>query len=327
MRKILNMLARTAAALAGTACLAAAVMAQPAFPSRPLKLIVPFPAGGSSDILARAFAEKLQAELGQPVVVDNRAGGNTVIGTQAAASAKPDGYTILQVTPNSVTVGSLRSNLPYDLERDFTPVLGVGAVPLMLVVPAMSNTRSIADLAAAAKTSPSGITYGSGGIGSLGHLVPARFVRDLGVTGTHVPYRGVAPAVQDVAAGRVQFMFVSSLEGMQMTKTGMVRVLAVTSGQRLPNLPKVPTMAELGFADFKPVVWYGFMVPAHTPPVITARLAKAFANAAGDPAMREHLMALGLSVEIRDATAFGKYLREETMRWTRVVRDNDIRME
>jgi tripartite-type tricarboxylate transporter receptor subunit TctC len=328
MRKIpMKKFVRAALAWAGAACVATAVIAQPAFPSRPLKLIVPFPAGGSSDILGRAFAEKIQAELGQAVVVDNRAGGNTVIGTQAAASAKPDGYTILQVTPNAVIVGSLQANLPYDLERDFTPVIGVGAVPLLLAVPAMSNIRSVADLVAVAKTSASGATYASGGIGSLGHLVPARLMRELGATGTHVPYRGVAPAIQDVAAGRVNFMFVSTLEGMQMTKSGMIRVLGVTSERRLRSLPEVPTMAELGFPDFNPAVWYGFVVPANTPPAVTDRLAKAFAKAADDPAMRERLMALGLSVDVRDSAAFGKYLREETVRWSRVVKDNNIRME
>lgn len=323
----MNRLLRAALALAGAACVATAAMAQASFPSRPLKLIVPFPAGGSSDILGRAFAEKIQADLGQPVVVDNRSGGNTVIGTQAAAGAKPDGYTILQLTPNAVIVGSLQANLPYALERDFTPVIGVGAVPLLLAVPASSNIRSLADLAATAKASPGGASYASGGIGSLGHLAPARFIRDLGITGTHVPYRGVGPAIQDVAAGRIHFMFVSSLEGMQMAKSGMIRVLGVTSERRLPSLPEVPTMAELGIADFKPAVWYGFMVPANTPPDVTDRLAKAFAKASDDPAMRERLGGLGLMVEVRSAAAFGKYIREETVRWNRVVKDNNIKTE
>jgi tripartite-type tricarboxylate transporter receptor subunit TctC len=321
-------LARAAVALAGALCIAGAALAQTAsFPTRPLKLIVPFPAGGSSDILGRAFAEKLQADLGQTVIVDNRSGGNTVIGTQAAASAKPDGYTLLQVTPNAVIVASLQANLPYNLERDFVPVAGVGAVPLLLAVSAKSDIRSIADLVRVAKTSSGGITYASGGIGSLGHLAPARFVRDLKITGIHVPYRGVAPAIQDVAGGRVHLMFVSSLEGMQMAKSGMIRVLGVTSEQRLPSLPQVPTMAELGVPDFTPAVWYGFVVPANTPPEIVDRLAKVVANAAGDAAMRDRLGSLGLTVKVRGPAEFGKYMREETARWSRVVKDNDIRME
>jgi tripartite-type tricarboxylate transporter receptor subunit TctC len=288
---------------------------------------VPFPAGGSSDVLGRAFAEKLQSELGQPVVVDNRSGGNTVIGTQAAASSAPDGYTILQVTPNAVIVASLQPGLPYDLERDFKPVVAVGAVPLLLAVSARSDIRSIADLVKVAKSTPGGASYASGGIGSLGHLAPARLLRDLKITGTHVPYRGVSPAMQDVAAGRVHFMLVSSLEGMQMAKSGLVRVLGVTSEQRLPSLREVPTMSELGFPDFTPAVWYGFVVPAKTPPDVVDRLGKAFAAAAGDAAVRERLGGLGLTVKVRNGPEFGKYIHEEAVRWGRVVKDNNIRME
>ncbi|HSW15956.1 MAG TPA: tripartite tricarboxylate transporter substrate binding protein [Ramlibacter sp.] len=325
---IIRNITRAALALGAALCVMAPAVAQPAsFPNRPLKLIVPFPAGGSSDILGRTFAEKLQSELGQTVVVDNRSGGNTVIGTQAAASASPDGHTILQVTPNAVIVASLQAGLPYDLERDFKPVIGVGAVPLLLAVSAKSSIRSVADLVALAKSTPGGASYASGGIGSLGHLAPARFLKDLKITGTHVPYRGVSPAMQDVAAGRVHFMLVSSLEGMQMVNSGLVRVLGVTSEQRLASLPQAPTMAELGFPDFTPAVWYGFVVPSKTPPEVIDRLAKAFAKVSSDPAVRERLGGLGLSVKVRSAPDFGKYMQEETARWGRVVKDNNIKME
>jgi tripartite-type tricarboxylate transporter receptor subunit TctC len=315
------------ALVAATSVVGVAAAQSASYPSRPIRLIVPFPAGGSSDILGRAIAEKLGAELGQSIIVDNRSGGNTVIGTQTAASSKPDGYTILQVTPNAVIVASLQQNLSYNLERDFTPVIGVGSVPLLLVVPAKSNVRSIPDLVAVAKSTPGGITYASGGIGSLGHLAPARFARDLKVTSTHVPYRGVAPGIQDVVANRVHFMFVSSLEGMQMVKSGGIRVLGVTSEQRLPNLPDVPTMAELGFADFHPTVWYGFVVPANTPPDIVDRLYKSIAKAANDPAVHERLSQLGLTVRIQSGADFGKYMRDESVRWARVVKENNIKME
>jgi tripartite-type tricarboxylate transporter receptor subunit TctC len=325
---ILRPIARAALALAAALCVLAPAAAQTAsFPNRPLKLIVPFPAGGSSDILGRTFAEKVQADLGQPVVVDNRSGGNTVIGTQAAAASRPDGYTLLQVTPNAAIVGSLQAGLPYDMERDFTPVIGVGAVPLLLAVSAKSNIHSIQDLVATARSAPGGATYASGGIGSLGHLAPARLVRELKITGTHVPYRGVSPALQDLAADRLNFMLVSSLEGMQMARSGLIRVLGVTSEQRMASLPDVPTMAELGVRDFTPAVWYGFVVPAKTPPAIVERLAKSFAKVASDPSVRERLGALGLTVKLRSAPEFGRYLHEETVRWSRVVKDNDIRME
>jgi tripartite-type tricarboxylate transporter receptor subunit TctC len=321
-------LERAALALGTVLCLLATPAALAgSFPDHPLRLIVPFPAGGSSDILGRTFAEKLQSELGQTVVVDNRAGGNTVIGTQAAASSSPDGYTLLQITPNAVIIGSLQAGLPYDFERDFVPVAGVGAVPLLLAVSAKSDIHSLADLVALAKSTAGGVSYASGGIGSLGHLAPARFLHDLKITGTHIPYRGVSPAMQDVAAGRVHLMFVSSLEGMQMAKAGLVRVLGVTSDQRLASLPDVPTMAELGFPDFTPVVWYGFVVPSKTPPDVVSHLGAAIFKAANDPSVRQRLGALGLTVKLRSAPEFGKYVHEEAARWSRVVKENHIRME
>ena len=320
-------LARAALAFLAGSCIVGAAAAQsPAYPSRPVKLVVPFPPGGSSDILARTLANKVSSEVGQAIIVDNRSGGNTVIGTQVVASSKPDGYTILQVTPNAAIVASLQPKLPYDLERDFTPVIGVGSVPLLLAVPASSNIRSIADLVTAAK-SPGGISYASGGIGSLGHLAPARFARDLKITATHVPYRGVSPAMQDVVANRVHFTFVSSLEGVQTAKSGGIRVLAVTSEQRLPSLPDVPTMAELGFPDFNPSVWYGFVVRAGTPSEIVDRLYKTFAKAVSDPEVAERLHTLGLTVKTRSGADFGRYMRDEAIRWGRVVKENDIKME
>lgn len=313
--------------LAATTSLIDTATAQTAsFPSRPIKLIVPFPAGGSSDIVGRAFADKLGPDLGQTMIVDNRSGGNTVIGTQAAASSKPDGYTILQVTPNAAIVASLQPNLPYDLERDFEPIIGIGSVPLLLVVPSKSEIRSVKDLVALAKSTPGGISYASGGIGSLGHLAPAQFVRELKITATHVPYRGVNPAIQDVIGNRVQLMFVSSLEGVQMEKSG-IRILGVTSEQRMPSLPNVPTMTELGFPDFHPAVWYGFVVPTSTPKDAIDRLNKAFVKAANDPGVRDRLAALGLTVKIRSAPEFDKYMREETARWGRVVKENNIKLE
>lgn len=314
--------------LGAAALLAAHAPAQTgAFPVRPLKLVVPFPAGGSSDILGRVFADRVGTELGQSVIVDNRTGGNTVVGTQAVASAKPDGYSILQVTPNAVIVASLQANLPYDVEKDFAPVIGVGAVPLLLVVPANSDIRSIADLVKASKITPGGISYASGGIGSLGHLVPARFAHELKMSATHVPYRGVAPALQDVVGGRVQFMFVSSIEGMQMVGPKGVRVLGITAEQRHPTLPDVPTMTELGFADFVPAVWYGFVVPDKTPKEAVDRLYQAFAKAANDPGVREKLGRLGLTVQVRSAADFGRLMREEAKRWGQVVKENNIKME
>jgi len=319
-------------ALLHTAAAAAAlhrgpVFAQQAFPTRAIKLIVPFAAGGSSDVMARALGDKVGVTLHQSVVIDNRSGGGTIIGTQAAATARPDGYTLLQVTPNAVVIASLKPNLPYDLEKDFVPIVGVGAVPLLLAVSASSNLRSVADLVALARTTKGGLVYASGGIASLGHLAPAHLLSKLKITGTHVPYRGVAPALQDVAANRAHIMLVSSLEGIQSLRAGHIRVLGVTSEQRLPNLPDVPTMAELGVADFTPAVWYGFMAPAGTPAPIVERLASAFADAVKDTATRDRLIALGLTIRIRNGAQLGQQIREEAQQWDRVIKEHKIVLE
>lgn len=320
-----TVLLKTAAAAAALGM--GPLFAQQGYPNRAIKLIVPFPAGGSSDVMARALGEKVGAALGQSIVVDNRAGGGTVIGAQAAASSRPDGYTLLQITPNAVVIGSLKADLPYNIEKDFVPIVGVGAVPMLLAVPAKSNLRTLADLVAVAKVNPGGLTYASGGIASLGHLAPARLLSELKITGTHVPYRGVAPALQDLAGDRAHIMFVSSLEGVSSLKAGHIRVLGVTSEQRLPSLPDVPTMIELGMADFAPAVWYGFLAPAGTPQPIVDRLGKAFADAVQDPATRERLTGLGLTIHIRNSAEFGKQIREETVRWARVVKENKITLE
>lgn len=320
-------LTASAIALLASAYAPAGALAQAGeFPARTIKLVVPFAAGGSSDILARVLAEKAGALLGQAIVIDNRAGGNTVIGTQAVASASPDGYTLLQASPNTVVVAALQKRLPYDLERDFRPIIGIGAVPLLVAVPASSTIRSVADLVTAAKQ-PAGISYASGGIGSLGHLAPARFLRELKITATHVPYRGVAPAIQDVAANRVQLMFVSSLEGMQMVRSGGIRLLGVTAEQRLAGLPDVPTMAELGFAGFTPAVWYGFLAPAKTPAPVMTRLYRALEQAMADASVQSRLGELGLTVKVRSGADFGKFMRDEAERWRVVVVENDVKLE
>jgi tripartite-type tricarboxylate transporter receptor subunit TctC len=313
-------------ALAATCTALSAGAQADTYPSRPIKLIVPFPAGGSSDLLSRLVAERLGAELKQTIVVDNKAGGQTVIGTQAVATAPADGYTMMTVSSNAVIVGALQK-VPYDLHKDLTPVIGIGAVPLLLVVPARSNIKSVADLVALSKSSPTGLSFASGGIGSLGHLAPVRFVRELKLNATHVPYRGVAPAVQDVIGGRIEFMFLSSLEGLQQVKSGGLRILGVTSAKRLPNLPDVPTLIELGFPGFTPEVWYGFLVPAKTPAAAIARLNDGVQKVLADPSVQSRLGELGLTIQVRNGAEFDKYMRAEGERWRRVVTENNIKME
>jgi tripartite-type tricarboxylate transporter receptor subunit TctC len=294
-----------------------------ACPARFIKMIVPNPAGGVGDLIARALGEKVGAELGKPVVVENRAGATTVIGTEAVARAKPDGCTILSLTASGVVVSVLQEKLPYNLERDFAPIISVGSFPMVLAVPVASKLNSFADLVAAAR-SKDGITYASGGAGTLAHLSSVRLIKELNGTGTHIPYRGNPDAIQGLLGNQVQLFFPSTAEALPLAKSGKIRLLGVTSEERLPTLPDVPTMKELGFAQFNPRLWFAFLAPASTPPNIVSGLHDAFAKAAMDPSIRERLTALGFAMEVKDPAAVSAFMKSEAGRWGKVVKDNNI---
>jgi tripartite-type tricarboxylate transporter receptor subunit TctC len=294
-----------------------------ACPARFIKMIVPNPAGGVGDLIARALGEKVGAELGKPVVVENRSGATTVIGTEAVARAKPDGCTILSLTASGVVVSVLQEKLPYNLQRDFAPIISVGSFPMVLAVPVASKLNSFADLVAAAR-SKDGITYASGGAGTLAHLSSVRLIKELNGTGTHIPYRGNPDAIQGLLGNQVQLFFPSTAEALPLAKSGKIRLLGVTSEERLPTLPDVPTMKELGFAQFNPRLWFAFLAPASTPPNIVSGLHDAFAKAAMDPSIRERLTALGFAMEVKDPAAVSAFMKSEAGRWGKVVKDNNI---
>jgi tripartite-type tricarboxylate transporter receptor subunit TctC len=301
--------------------------AEAGFPTRPIKIVVPFAPGGAGDAVARIIGDKVQADLGQALVVENKSGGNTVIGTQAVASARPDGYTLLQTTASNVIITHLQEKLPYDPDKAFVPVAGIGAVPLAVAVNGKSKLRTIADLVALAKATPKGIFYSSGGTGSQTHVAPVWFTQLARMPATHVAFRGGGPAAQAVVADQVQFTFASTIAVQEFSRTGQLRLIAVTSEQRVPSLPEVPTMVEQGFAEFTPMLWYGYLAPAGTPKDVIDRLHGAFANAAADPQVKERLAALGLVVKVRGPTEFGQFIREESGRWGRVIRENKIKLE
>ena len=320
----------TAAFLLAAVSLLGRVAAQAeGFPTAPIKVVVPYAAGGTADVVARLVAQKAAADLGQPVLVDNRTGAGGVVGTQLVARAKPDGYTVLQISTTHVIVPSLEKNLPYDWERDFIPVFGVCAVPEVLAVSSKSSIRSLADLVQAAKASPKGIAYSSGGTGTLGHLTSARLVQELKLNATHVPYRGLSEGIQAVLAGQVTFTVVNVPDVLEQARAGNARLLGVTSEQRLPYLPDVPTMTELGFANavMNADSWTAYMVPAKTPPEVVERLTQAFAHAASDSGVQQRLGKIGVVVKPLAGPELGRYLRAEWARWHRVVEDNHIRIE
>ena len=306
--------------------LAGGAMAADAFPTAPVKVIVPYGAGGIGDVMARIVGEKAGAELGQAVVIDNRSGGNGIIGAQAAAKSKADGYTLLLMATGHVILPSLQQ-MPYDWTKDFTPVFGITATPLVFAVRSKSNIRTVADLVATAKATPTGLNYASGGAGSVSHLAAARLVRELKINGTHVPFRGFSPAVQALLGDQVHFICATVADVVELTKSGDFRLLGVTAEKRHPLLPDVPTMKEQGFADFQAASWNAYLAPAGTPPETVARLNAAFAKATADAGVQERLGKLGVSVMAKNRGELEKFLKDEAARWRKVIQDNAIKVE
>lgn len=292
-------------------------------PDRYMKMVIPQPAGGVGDIVGRILGTKVNEILGQTVVFENRPGATTTIGNALVAASKPDGCTILEFTVSGLVAGLIRSDLPYNTERDLEPVIGIGAFPMTLAVNANSKIRTYEDFVAAVRT-PNGLNYGSGGPGTLAHLTSVRLLKELGGNGLHVPFRGNAYAIQSLMANDVQFMFPTTAEALPLVQAGRIRVLGITANKRLASFPGVPTMTELGLADFAPSVWYVFMVPSATPQETVARLHAAYAEALHDPAVSKQLAALGYAAETRSPADAKAYLKLEAARWNKVVQENKI---
>jgi tripartite-type tricarboxylate transporter receptor subunit TctC len=294
------------------------------FPTAPIKVVVPYAAGGNGDVVARALGEKAGADLGQPIVVENRSGGNGVVGAQFVGRAKPDGYTLMQMAAQHVIIPSLEKTLPYNLERDFVPVFGIAQVPLAFAVHKTSSIHTFQDLVALAKSTPGGINYASGGAGSISHLAAARLLGELKITGTHIPFRGFGPAVQALLGDQVQFVCVTTADLIALAKSGNVRILAVTAEQRVLELPDVPTMGDLGYRDSSAASWNAYLAPAKTPPEVIERLYKAYVNATNDSTVRERLSKASVELKPMSREELGKFIHDETLRWHKVIEDNHI---
>ncbi|XAH22001.1 tripartite tricarboxylate transporter substrate binding protein [Xylophilus sp. GW821-FHT01B05] len=301
-------------------------IAQERFPSRPLRIIVTFGAGGSGDLVARTLAQQLGEILGQSVIVENRAGGAAMPGTEHAAKAAADGYTILQYTNTLAVNMVLQPSVPYDLFRDFTPLSYAFEAPLVLLTSGSSPNTRLAELLAFAKKRANGVSFGHGGAGSMSHLSGEMFRRATGIDAVAVAYKGNAPAMADLISDRLDYYFATVNDVLPNIKAGRLRALAVTSAQRDPLLPQVPTMVELGFKDFTPVVSWGYLVPRQTPAPIVRQLQDALSKAMATPAMQERLLGVGAS----SAHAGGPELmtarmRAEIARWEPVIRDGNIK--
>jgi len=299
------------------------------YPARPVRLIVPYPAGGGTDFFARAVGAQLAVQFDQPVVVENRPGAATIIGAEAVAKSAPDGYTLLLGDTATFAVNpSLYKKLPYDPSKDLTPVTMTGRFALLLVVnPAKLNVRSVYDLVEMAKQSSGRIDYASPGPGSPHHLAMEMFKQRTGAQFTHVPYKGAAPAVQDLLAGQVPLMFLDLAAGAPQIRSGRLRALAVASDKRIAALPDLPTVAESGPQGFEAWAWQVLAVPEGTPREIIARINAEYRKAIGMPELRQKLIDAGidpLQSSPQDASA---YIRSEALKWAKVISEGKISVD
>jgi tripartite-type tricarboxylate transporter receptor subunit TctC len=314
-------LARTllhSALIAGAALIAPLAHAQ-SWPAKPVTLVVPYPPGGSADILARLVGQKLGEQLGQSIVVENKAGAGTAIGTKAVAAAAHDGYTLLMGTVSSQAINPAMTKLSYDPLKDFIAVSPVAAIPFVLVANPEMTAGNVSDVIAMARSSPGKIAYASAGLGTSNHLAGALLASAAKVDLLHVPYKGSAPALNDVLGGRVPLMFDLLPTSLPMLRAGKLKPLAVTSRARSPLLPDVPTVIESGVPDYEVTAWFGVFAPAGTPPPVVARLNAAMTSVLQNPDMQKRLRELGAEPETASPEAYGRYVRNEAQKWAGVV--------
>lgn len=312
-------LALIAAASAGAALVAAPVLAQD-YPTRPIRLVVPFPPGGANDIVARVVAPKLSDTLGQPVVIENRGGAAGTIGADHVAKSASDGHTLLMTPAPFVITQSLYKKLPYDGQRDFVPVALLTSAPFVLAVGAQSPARSMAELLTLARSKPGAVKFSSPGSGSPAHLAGELLKTRTGIDMLHVPYKGGGPAVTDMIAGHVSFTLATPAEIMPHVKEGKARALAVTTADRTSLAQGVPTMREAGVPDYEITVWYGITAPRGTPAAVIAKLEKAFAEVIANPEVRDRMISMGLEPTPMGAAQFGEFLKREHAKWAELVR-------
>jgi tripartite-type tricarboxylate transporter receptor subunit TctC len=298
------------------------------YPSKPIRLVVPFAAGGATDVLARLVGERLTASLGQQVVVDNRPGAGGNIGSDIVARAEPDGYTILMGAVGTHAINpSLYPKMPYDPVKDFAPVTLVASVPNVLVVNPEVPAKSVEELIDLAKAKPGELNFASSGNGTSIHLSGELFKAMTGTDIVHVPYKGSGPAVTDLLGGQVQMMFDNMPSSLPHVKAGKLRALGVTSAKRSPALPEVPTIAEAGVPGYDATSWFGILAPAGTPEPVVTRLQGAIVQALGEPEMRQRMADLGAEPVGDTPAEFGQFIAAEIAKWAKVVNDAGVKLE
>lgn len=317
----LTLHALIAAALSGAAPW---VMAQDVWPSKPVRLVVPFAPGGSTDVIARMLGQQLSLYWGQPVLIENRAGAGGNVGADVVAKSTPDGYTLLFAS-GSITINpQLYQRMPFDTRKDLVPITNAAQGPMLVVVPDGSPAKSLKDLIAMAKAKPKSVNFGSAGVGSQVHMAAENFADAAGVDITHVPYRGEAPAYTDLMAGQTQMMVGNFATASALLGPGRLRALAVTSPQRSPLLPDVPTAAESGLRGFESTGWFGMLAPAATPAEVVKKVHRDTLRALAETEIKARLYVQGMQPVGNSSADFAKAMEREMLRWAEVVKNRKL---
>ena len=313
-------------ALLGACCCIASFhifAVEPAYPVKPVRIIVPFAAGGPTDIVARTVAQHMTLAFGQSVVIDNRPGAGGVLGADLAAKSAPDGYTLLLCSTGAMAINpGLLPYMPYDPVRDFEPITLVVTIPYLLLVQPAFAAQSVKDLVAYAKARPGQLNYGSAGTGATSHLAMELFRSMAGISIVHVPYKGSALAATDLVGGQLQLMFDAPPSALPFVRSGKLRALGISTARRSPLLPDMPTISEAGVSGFEVLTWSGICAPARTPRAIIARLNEVMVNGVSSRETREKFFALGADVVASSPEAFGKFLASELAKWSRAIRES-----
>jgi len=326
--KMVSTACRSMATVLGFAAVVASGSAQAAsFPDKPIRIVVPYAAGGGVDIVTRLVSQKMGEALGQTIIVDNRPGAATNIGMADVAQAAPDGYTLLTASNTLASNAALFSNLTFDPAHDFTPVGSIGYAPLVVVVPEASTNKTLKDLIAFGKAHPGKLTYASAGSGSSGHLASELLKAEGGFDALHVPYKGGAPAITDLLGQRIDFMSINPLEVISHIQSGKLRALAVLDTKPTALLPQLPTTSSLGLPDAVATVWWGLIGPKGMPEPVVQQLNAALQTALRDPGVQKRLADLGAIATPGSAATFATFVTDETAKWTKVIKQAGIKAD